>query len=121
MTEAEYVIELKSRWPKTIGDEVSPETRAVVEAAVAAFPASARLWVIRGDLIQLGPEDGTYSLDDALQPYRPAVKADPRCDDAWKSIGHFYDAVMDDEPTSLAYFGGGQAVAAGPTSVGRPH
>ena len=104
MTEAEYIAELKSRWPRTIGDEVSPETMAVVEAALAAFPASARLWVIRGDLIQLGPDDNAYSLDDVLQSYRRALEADPRFDDALKSIGHFYNVVMDDEVTALTYF-----------------
>jgi tetratricopeptide (TPR) repeat protein len=104
MTEAEYIAELKSRWPREIGDEASFETLALVDEAVRTVPNSAKLWVIRGDLIQLGTETSPHSLEDALHSYFRATEIDPEFAEAWESVGHFYDAVLGDEVQAQRYF-----------------
>ena len=53
MTEDDYISELRSRWPRGHTDDVSLETIALADEAVHAFPLSARLFIMRGDLIQL--------------------------------------------------------------------
>ena len=55
MKESEYIEKLFALWP-TEG-ETSDEALALADEAVRAHPASAKLWCMRGDLIQLGPED----------------------------------------------------------------
>ena len=97
MTEDEYISEFQSRWPRDVSDDVSLNTYALMDEAVHAYPLSARLWDMRGDLILLGPEECPFSLDDALACYQKAIEADPQFAQAWESIGHFYDAVLDDE------------------------
>ena len=59
MTESDYISELKSRWPtdEAANRETSLETLALADEAVQAFPQSAELWVIRGNLLELGPEN----------------------------------------------------------------
>jgi len=102
MTEAEYILEFKKRWPRD--DDASLETLKLAEEAVRAFPASARLWMIRGDLIQLGPESSPYSLEDALASYQRAIEVDPEFAEAWDEIGHYYDAILDDETAAQKHF-----------------
>src|SRR4051794_39085358 len=104
MTEAEYISEFRTRWPRETTEDVSLETIALADEAVRAFPASARLWVIRGDLIQLGPASNPHSLEDALASYQRAVDIDPDSVEAWEWIGYYYDAVLDDEATARTYF-----------------
>jgi tetratricopeptide (TPR) repeat protein len=104
VTEAEYIAEFKARWPRQFTDEVSLETLALADEAVRSFPTSARLWVIRGDLILLGPEESPHSLDDALRSYIRATEVDPDFAEAWEEIGHFYDAIRDDEVQAQKYF-----------------
>jgi tetratricopeptide (TPR) repeat protein len=102
MTEAEYINELKARWPRS--GEASLETIALVDEGVRMFPQSPRLWYMRGDLIQLGPERCPHSLDDALFSYQQAIEIDPLFVAAWEEIGYFYDNVLDDEATAQPYF-----------------
>src|ERR1035441_7332721 len=95
MTEQEYIHRLKSMWPQD--SDASLESVALADKAVSAFPRSTRLWCMRGDLIQLGPKECPHPLDEALTSYRRAVELDPQCAEAWESIGHYHDAVLDDE------------------------
>jgi tetratricopeptide (TPR) repeat protein len=104
MTEADYISELRSRWPHKHSDDVSLETIALADEAVRAFPLSARLSVMRGNLIQLGPTDCPYSLDDALACYQKAIEIDPEFAEGWEDIGHFHHAVLDDEAAARRYF-----------------
>jgi hypothetical protein len=59
---------------------------------------------MRGDLIQLGPKECPHPLDEALTSYRRAVELDPQCAGAWESIGHYHDAVLDDESAAEPFF-----------------
>jgi len=104
MTEEGYISELWSRWPHDHEDEVTLETLALAEQAVCEFPLSAKLHVMRGDLILLGPESSPHSLEDALISYQKAVEIDPEFEEAWEEIGYYYDVVMDDEVAAQPYF-----------------
>jgi tetratricopeptide (TPR) repeat protein len=92
MKESGYIEKLFAVWP-TEG-ETSNEALALADEAVGAYPDSAKLWCMRGDLIQLGSADIPYSLEDALACYERAVSIDPNFAEGHEEIGHFYDAVM---------------------------
>ena len=102
MTEEKYISELKKGWPRK-GD-ATLEAIALADESTRAFPNSAKLWCMRGDLIQLGPEKNPHSLDDALTSYKRAIEIDPMFAEAWEEIGHFYHNVLDDETTAQSYF-----------------
>ena len=102
MTEEEYITQLRER--TSTGGGASLDVISLADKAVEAFPRSARLWCLRGDLIQLGPEDNPHTLDDALTSFRKAIEIDPGFAEAWEEIGHFYHAVLDDEPGAEPYF-----------------
>lgn len=104
MTEDDYISELRSRWPRQPADEVSLETIALADEAVRVFPSSAKLWVMRGNLIELGPENCRLGLDDALASYKRAIEIDPAFAEAWEETGHFYHNVLDDEAAGQPYF-----------------
>ena len=104
MTEDDYISKLRSRWPREHCDDVTLETIALVDEAVRTFPLSARLLVMRGNLIELGPEDCPYCLDDALACYQRAIEINPQFAEAWEEIGYFYHNVRDDETTAQPYF-----------------
>ena len=59
---------------------------------------------MRGDLIQLGPESFPHSLDDARASYQRATEIDPQFTEAWESLGHFHNAVLDDGAAAQTYF-----------------
>ena len=102
MTEEDYIQELRDRWPKEC--EATLETIARADEAVHTFPQSSRLWVMRGNLIELGPEACPHPLEEALSCYQRAVELDPQFTEAWEEIGAYYDAVLDDEATAEKYF-----------------
>ncbi|HEY5505552.1 MAG TPA: hypothetical protein VIK28_10385 [Sedimentisphaerales bacterium] len=104
MTEDDYISDLRTRWPHDDASDASLETIAVADEAVRAFPLSARLWEMRGCLIQLGPESLPHPLEESLHSFQRAVEIDPQFADAWDEIGHYYDAVLDDEKTAQEYF-----------------
>ena len=92
MKESDYIEKLFTLWP-TKG-ETSAEALALADEAVRAYPDSAKLWCMLGDLIQLGLANIPYSLEDALACYERAVSIDPNFAEGHEEIGHFYDAVM---------------------------
>ena len=104
MTEDDYISDLRARWPHDDASDASLETIAVADEAVRAFPLSARLWEMRGCLIQLGPESLPHPLEESLRSFQRAVEIDPQFADAWDEIGHYYDVVLDDEKTAQEYF-----------------
>jgi tetratricopeptide (TPR) repeat protein len=103
MSEEDYIVQLRERWPRNAKMEVTPETIALADEATHAFPRSAKLWCMRGNLIQLGPENCPHSLDDALDSYKRAIEIDPSFADAWEEAGHFYHNVLDDEAAAEPY------------------
>ena len=102
MSEQEYIDRLKSMWPHDC--DASLELLALADKAVSAFPRSTRLWCMRGDLIQLGPKENPHPLDEALACYRRAAQLDRHCAEAWDEIGHYHDAVLDDESAARPFF-----------------
>lgn len=102
MTESEYISALQARWP--FEGDATLETLAFADEAVQAFPLSACLWVMRGDLIQLGPESSSHSLEEALHSYQQAIAIDPQFADAWDEIGHYHDAILNDETAARKFF-----------------
>jgi hypothetical protein len=102
MTEDEYISQLRAGWPRD--SDASLQVIALADEAVRAFPQSPRLLVMRGNLIQLGPESCPYPLEEALHCYRRAVEIEPHFAEGWEEIGHYYDAVLDDEEGARPYF-----------------
>ena len=102
MTERAYIERLTSLWP--VDGETSKEAQALADEAVRAFPRSAELWCMRGDLIQLGSADCVYGLEDALACYEQATSVDPKFAEAYEEIGHFYDAVVPDPKRARSAF-----------------
>jgi tetratricopeptide (TPR) repeat protein len=84
--------------------EATTETIALADEAVLVFPNSPKLWCMRGDLIQLASESCSHSLEDAEACFLRAIDIDPSFAEAYEELGHFYDAVMDDEKRAESYF-----------------
>jgi hypothetical protein len=116
MTEHEYISRLRSGWPQ--GSDASLEVIALADEAVRAFAHSARLLVMRGDLIQLGPEACPHTLEEALHCYQRAVEFEPRFADAWEEIGHYHDAILDDESAAKPYFERARSLRGEPAAGG---
>src|SRR5438552_2317103 len=93
MTEVEVVRAIRTE-VAAHGKATSSSLR-MVEEGLREFPASAPLWILRGDLIQLSDAETSYSLNDALESYRSALEHEPNSAEAHESIGRFLDAVED--------------------------
>lgn len=59
---------------------------------------------MRGNLIELGPENSAHGLDDALASYKRAIEIDPQFIQAWEDIGDFYRNVLNQEDKAKPYF-----------------
>lgn len=104
MTEQDYVELIKGQWPSANEAEATPKTIAVCEGAVAEFPSSAKLWLMRGDLIQLAGYEGAPALSEAEHSYHRAIAASPSCADAYEALAHFLDAVVAKPRKARQYF-----------------
>ncbi len=102
MDEPEYIEKLFSLWPKEA--EASAEVIRLADEAVGAYPGSAKLWCVRGNLIELGPEGCPYELDEALNCYLRAIEANPTFAEAYEEAGHFYDNVLDRADEARPFF-----------------
>jgi tetratricopeptide (TPR) repeat protein len=111
MTEDDYILRLKTLWPRE--SDASPEAISCADEAVNSFPSSARLWNIRGCIIQLGSENCPHTLEEALRSLRRAVELDPQFADAWEDIGHYYDLVLDDEEAAHEFLDKAQKLRKG--------
>jgi tetratricopeptide (TPR) repeat protein len=101
MTIDDYLQKLRSR-PKEL--ETSRETYALIEEAVRAHPTSAKLWCLRGALIQLGPADSDYELSDALACYQKAIEVEPDCAEGWEDLGHYHDVHLHDQAAARKFW-----------------
>jgi tetratricopeptide (TPR) repeat protein len=106
MTEDIYIFQLRASWPRwpNVGG-ASLTTITLADEAVRAFPQSAKLWVMRGCLIQLGSESSPYPLEEALRSYQRAIEVNPQFAEAWEEIGYYYDVILADEAEGQRYFG----------------
>lgn len=102
MDENKYIARIKGVIPEN-GD-VPNAVIELVDQAVRDFPMSVQLWILRGDLIQLGPLNSPYNLNDALLSYRKALEIDPSNIEAHEQIGHYFDAAMGDEAEAKKWF-----------------
>ena len=100
--EQTYIDTISSKWPQD--SEASAELLALVEKAVSTFPQSAKLWCMRGDLIQLSGLEANYKLTDAVESYQQAVAADPSFGEAYESTGYYYGVVEENFAVSEAAF-----------------
>ena len=116
MTEDTYIAALRSRWPRRGEGWATVDTIALADQSIHAFPDSAKLWVMRGDLIQLGDDDSNYSLEEALKSYETALRIDPAFADAHESIGYYFDVIDEDLERSEAAFAAAIAHGAGVNS-----
>ena len=102
MTEWEIIETVRAQFA---GEEPpGPDALRMVEEGLRSFPRSARLWILRGDLIQLSDDDRSYCLDDVPASYQKALECDPENGEAYESIGYFLDAVMDEPAKAEPYF-----------------
>ncbi len=102
MDEKTYIGKLLSLY--SAKGEESNHALAIADEATKAFPRSAKLWCIRGDLIQLGTAETSHELSDALASYEQAIVADSNFVEAYESIGYFYDVVMADSKRAVKFF-----------------
>jgi Flp pilus assembly protein TadD len=91
-------------------DEVVREERAteaslaLIDEALRRFPESVKLWCLHGDLLQLCVEDEERGLEQAGDSYLRAAELEPANPEPYESLGHFFDAVMDDPQQAAEYF-----------------
>src|SRR5712692_182506 len=79
------------------------EALAKVDELLVSNPLAAQLYLLRGQLIQLQPENMKYALDDVEKSFKKAVELDATYFDALVELMHFYDAVCPDTPKAIAY------------------
>ena len=91
-----------------------------VEQAIREHPASAALWILRGDLIQLCDDIlDDYPLEEALRSYQRASRLAPDDPEPQIEMGHYLDAIADDPGGAVPHFraaielGGGEAATKG--------
>ena len=72
---------------------------------------------MRGDSIQLGPEDSPYSLKDALLPYENVVAIAASVSEVDESIGYYFAMIDSDIDRSEAAFRQAIRCGAGESSV----
>ncbi|MCE9635135.1 MAG: hypothetical protein K8T90_05450 [Planctomycetes bacterium] len=124
-TEADWVETIRQA-VRAAGGRTGESEVALADRALAEHPTSARLWNVRGDVIQLLDDDPTalgLAPDEALRCYERAVAEAPDDFEAYESIG-FYRAEFDDdaeaaeEPLRRALaLGAGAAACAGLAQV----
>jgi hypothetical protein len=113
MTEADYIQSLQKLWPDQ--DTEAAQPLLLVEEAIGAFPRSAKLLCMKGDLIQQSDANG-YSLDDAAACYERAASIDPSCAEAFEALGFFFDVISEDLERAESAFRTAITLGAGPAA-----
>lgn len=73
-----------------------------VEAMLKRYPKSAELWDYYGDLMQMCSEE--FPIERSQECYEKAIQCYPTFASAHESLGHLYDAYLDDFPKAEACF-----------------
>ena len=103
MTELEYIATLKSQWPQGV-EAASRELLSLACLAVRDFPKSARLWLMRGQLIWLSPDDYFFSETDYVTSVLTAIELDPTLAEAYESLAGYYDGMKEDDEKAAEYY-----------------
>jgi hypothetical protein len=112
MTDSDYIEKIKTAWPRR-GQASATEALRLVEEGLCAFPRSAKLLCMKGDLIQLS--DGEeYQLKDALRCYQQAARVAPESPEAFESLGFFFDAIESDPAQAETAFRRAVELGGGP-------
>jgi tetratricopeptide (TPR) repeat protein len=82
-------------------ERATPAALALLDEALTRFPESAALWCLRGDVHQLGEGEDGAAYETAETSYLKAAELDPRNPEPHESLGHLYDAILD-EPQRAA-------------------
>lgn len=91
----------------------TPASLALIEEALEKFPASAALWCLHGDLLQLCLDDDRRSPEDAADSYLKATELEPNNPEPYESLANYFDGVMDDPQQAAEYFRKAIALGAG--------
>ena len=75
-----------------------------IELLLKKCPRDARLWCIRGNLIELSEENTTYELRDALASYKRAILIGPNYVESYIDAGYYHFYVRDDPFRAVLYF-----------------
>ena len=73
-----------------------------VDAMLKRYPKSAELWDYYGDLLQMSSEE--FPIERSQECYEKAIKCYPTFASAHESLGHLYDAYLDDFPKAEVCF-----------------
>lgn len=73
-----------------------------VEAMLKKYPKSAELWEYFGDLMQMS--DDEYPVERSQECYEKAIQCYPSFASAHESLGHLFDAYLDDFPKAEKCF-----------------
>lgn len=114
MTEEEYFAQLSAAFEGKAA--VGARTLGLADAAVNWYPGSARLWTLRGRLIQLAPEGSAYLLADAFASFQRAMEADPTYAEAYEEAGYYWHVMKGDAARAEALFRRAVAAGGGPKS-----
>jgi tetratricopeptide (TPR) repeat protein len=96
MTPYQLIEELSEKEQYTAADV------ARVEALLKKYPKSAELWEYFGDLMQMS--DDEYPVERSQECYEKAIQCYPSFATAHESLGHLYDAYLDDFPKAEKSF-----------------
>jgi len=105
MEQAEYIEALQGRWPKGARH---PEPRAstldLANRAVQEHPRCAKLWIIRGNLLELANIETHLPLKESERCYRTAIKIDPFNIEAYQDLAWFLDGVLGKRRKAKRFF-----------------
>lgn len=105
MEQEQYVGELQSRWPRgPTHSEPTQATLHLANVAVQKFPMSAKLWIMRGNLLELSSFETCLPFSEPARCYRIAIKLDPFNIEAYEDLAWFLDAVLGNRRKAKSLF-----------------
>ncbi len=89
-----YLDRISAEWPQS--GTIAQKTVRLIRRAVSDFPKSAKLWCVLGDAVQIRKAPRKEDLNVALGCYTKAILTDPKCAEAYESLGYLFDVYADD-------------------------